>query len=198
MAPPDVEPVAHAGPVEPFGSLAAYRRVAQQLVDSGAALDEGMLYFDARLAATHPTVEIRVADVTASPADAVVIAALVRALVETAVSGPGLDASGWRVELVRAAQCIVQVRRHGRPARPGRPPGSVQAGAVVERLNDTVHDALLGAGDVDLVHDGTTRLLRQGGAGLQRAALASGGGPEAVVDDLVHRMHLSCGSPGPP
>ena len=50
---------------------------------SGAAMDPGMVYLDARLSRAYPTVELRVADVCAEVADAVLIAGLSRALVET-------------------------------------------------------------------------------------------------------------------
>ena len=60
-----------AGPTEPFGSAEGYREACQALLDSGAARDHGMLYFDARLAVGHPTVEIRVCDVCTDPAEAV-------------------------------------------------------------------------------------------------------------------------------
>ena len=43
-----------------------------------------MIYFDARLSAHYPTVEIRVADACPAVDDAVLIAALARALVVTA------------------------------------------------------------------------------------------------------------------
>jgi carboxylate-amine ligase len=72
-----------AGPTEAFGSEQAYRDRVDRLVASGAALDAAMIYFDARLSATYPTVEIRVCDVTPTTDDALVIAALCRALVET-------------------------------------------------------------------------------------------------------------------
>ena len=39
-----------AGPSDPFGDPAGYRAVTEALVASGAALDVGMLYLDARLA----------------------------------------------------------------------------------------------------------------------------------------------------
>ncbi len=72
-----------AGQSEPFGSAAEYRRVTEALIATGAALDPGMLYFDARLAADYPTVEIRVADACTEVDDAMLVAALCRALVET-------------------------------------------------------------------------------------------------------------------
>lgn len=73
-----------SGPSAVFGSLTAYRRMVQRLLDTGVLLDEGMIYFDARISRNHPTVEVRVADVCLRSEDAALIAVLVRALVETA------------------------------------------------------------------------------------------------------------------
>ena len=56
-----------AGGTEQFGSLAGYREACRFLMESGAALDEGMLYFPARLSPDNPTVEVRVADVCTDP-----------------------------------------------------------------------------------------------------------------------------------
>ena len=53
-----------AGPAQPFGDVATYRAVSQQMLEWGGGLDEGMLYFDVRLSRPTRTVEIRVADVT--------------------------------------------------------------------------------------------------------------------------------------
>ncbi len=73
-----------AGPCDIFGSAKEYDRQAQALLRSGVPLDDGMLYFDARLSAHFPTVEVRVADICMDPTHAAALAALVRALVETA------------------------------------------------------------------------------------------------------------------
>jgi carboxylate-amine ligase len=73
-----------SGPSGIFGTHSAYRRLVARLLDSGVMLDEGMIYFDARLSRNHPTVEVRVADVCLRAEDAALIAVLVRALVESA------------------------------------------------------------------------------------------------------------------
>ena len=57
----------------------------------------------ALLSADQPTVEVRVADVCTDPEDALLLAALVRGLVETA-AGSGAPAGPGRVELLRAAR----------------------------------------------------------------------------------------------
>lgn len=74
-----------AGPTEPFGSAEGYQRDSAELLNTGVPLDDGMLYFDARLSARFPTVEVRVADVCLLPGHAAAVAALIRALVETAI-----------------------------------------------------------------------------------------------------------------
>ncbi|MGI8666345.1 MAG: carboxylate-amine ligase [Jatrophihabitans sp.] len=90
-----------AGPTDTFGDLAGYDAQVAELIESGAALDDGMIYFDARLSAHYPTVEVRVADVCTDVRDAVLLAALVRALVDTAYQQwqdgrpGGRPAGGW-------------------------------------------------------------------------------------------------------
>ena len=92
-----------AGPAEPFGDAAGYDAATQALIDSGAAMDKGMLYLDARPAESYPTVEIRVADVCTDVDDALLIAALTRALVATVAeqSSRGVDVPEWRSDLLQ-------------------------------------------------------------------------------------------------
>ena len=100
-----------AGPTEAFGSLDGYREVSAQLVELGAARDAGMLYYDARLAVEHPTVEIRVPDVCTDPAISLLIAALVRGLVETAVTTERRPAAVAGGDAARRALARLPVRR---------------------------------------------------------------------------------------
>jgi glutamate---cysteine ligase / carboxylate-amine ligase len=72
------------GPPPDFASAEDYDRTVATLIHSGVISDAGMIYFDARLSARYPTIEIRVADACPSVDDAVLIAALARALVVTA------------------------------------------------------------------------------------------------------------------
>src|SRR4029079_17891118 len=77
----------------------------EDLIASGAALDRGMLYFDARTAISYRTLEIRVADACTESEDALVVAVRARGLVETAArSWRAAEPTGtWRAELLRAA-----------------------------------------------------------------------------------------------
>jgi glutamate---cysteine ligase / carboxylate-amine ligase len=74
-----------AGPPPFFRSTDDYDAAVQMLMDTGAALDEGMIYWDVRPSAHFPTVEVRVADVPATVAETVLLATLIRALVMTAL-----------------------------------------------------------------------------------------------------------------
>lgn len=75
------------------------------MIESGVLIDEGMIYFNARLSRSHPTLEVRVADVCLQSEDAVLLAGLTRALVETAARAWRADQppTPVRVELLRLA-----------------------------------------------------------------------------------------------
>ncbi len=94
-----------AGPAGPFGDEAGYDAALAELVATGAAMDDGMIYFDARLSARYPTVEVRVADVCTDVDDAVLVAALCRAMVDTAAARwrAGAPQAGMSPQMQRAA-----------------------------------------------------------------------------------------------
>lgn len=179
-----------AGPTAPFGSVGAYRSACRALVETGVARDERMLYFDARLSHSFPTVEVRVADAVTDPHDAALIAALARALVETAGrdhQAGHLPLAPPRPELVVAGRW--QAARYGMTNRllDPRTHRPQPAGEVIQALLDHVHDALEDAGDLALVHDGVARVRSAGAATRQRAALERTGSIAGVVDDLIER-----------
>lgn len=182
-----------AGATEAFETVAGYREAARMLMMTGAARDEGMLYFDARLSAHQPTVEIRVLDACTDHEDAVLAAALGRGLVVTAARewAEGRPWDRWRAELLRAS--------HWRAARIGLSNTLVHprerelrpARDVVTALVDHVRDALEESGDLGRVAEGVDRVLRAGGATRQRAAYERTGSVEGVVDDLLARTEAT-------
>ncbi len=185
-----------AGPREPFGDPAGYRRATALLQEWGAALDPGMLYLDARLAQDFPTVEIRVADVCTEVDDAVLIALLSRALVETEATVWRRDdtPSQWRGDLLKAAGW--RAARFGVPG-PLVHPGTLALAptrGVVEALLDHVRDALEDAGDTRLVADLFEQLLARGnGAVRQRSVFEGSGDLGRVVADVAARTEASWG-----
>jgi carboxylate-amine ligase len=107
-----------AGPCEIFGSARGYHAHVQEALSSGVPLDLGQIYFDARLSHRHPTIEVRVGDVCLFADDAVLLAALVRALVEAAAREwrrgvEPVPASGMRLRLLAGRA----VRVGGGPAK---------------------------------------------------------------------------------
>jgi carboxylate-amine ligase len=177
------------GPQEAFGSAEGYRRAVSSLLATGTLLDQGMVYFDARLSARFPTVEVRICDVCPDAEDTVLLAALVRGLVETSardwrdgraapeVSAVLLRLAAWRASRSGLEGALLHPGTH-RPAA---------ARDVVEELFGHVSVALKDAGDLATVRSGIERLLSCGtGARWQRAVYEEGG-PAAVVCEAVHR-----------
>ena len=90
-----------AGPHDEYRDAAGYQETKRLLQQWGAAFDDGMLYYDVRLSARYPTVEIRVADVCADVEDALLVALLARALVAQAARSDAPKLA-WRTDLLRA------------------------------------------------------------------------------------------------
>ncbi|WP_433286401.1 carboxylate-amine ligase [Pseudonocardia sp. CA-142604] len=179
-----------AGPTEPFGSARAYQETVRAMIDSDVLLDPGMIYFDARLSDRYPTVEVRVPDVCLHADDAVLVAAVCRALVETAVREWRAGRPVWqiRTELLRLA--MWRAGRSGLETELIDPRGfrPAPAGAVLDALLAHVRPALEDAGEQAVVGDLRAELVRRGtGSGIQRAAYARTGRLEDVVADVVRR-----------
>jgi carboxylate-amine ligase len=160
-----------AGPNELWGSVGAYRETVDALLATDTLLDDGMLYFDARLSQRYPTVEIRVADVCLDVDDAVLVAALSRALVHTAARAwrDGEPPDPVRTEVLRLC--------HWRAAKAGlggdlvdpRTRRPAPAEVVVDALVAHVRPGLDAAGDGPAVADLLAGLRARGtGAHWQR------------------------------
>ena len=174
-----------AGPTEQFGGVAAYRGRVAALLATGVPLDEAMMYFDARLSHRYPTVEVRVADVCLLASDTVLLAGLVRALVETAVRAwkRGDAARPVPAELLRMASW--RASRSGvegelldpYSARP-RPAADVVA-ALVEHIGPAARDLH----DEDALLAGLDQVQRRGtGTMWQRRAYKSSGSlPDMIL-----------------
>ncbi len=179
-----------AGTREPFEDLETYREVAEHTVAWGGALDPAMLYFDARLSETYPTVEVRVSDVCLETEDALLVAVLARALVERAAHEPAPGSTQgpvrWRADLLRVAGW--RAARYGvagdlvHPLRRQLVPPRELLGDLIEHVSEPLERA----GDRRLAEDGVERLLSRGnGAVRQRRTFEETGDLTAVVDDLA-------------
>lgn len=181
-----------AGPTEVFGSARAYHALVADLAGTGVVNSPD---FDARLSVNHPTVEIRVADVCLESRDAVLIAALVRALVETAARNweSGLQPDSVPAAILR--QGAWRASRSGVHAELLHPATHRPATArtVVAAFLNHVRDALDDAGDTGYVEESLERILRQGsGSTRQRQAMERSGLAHIVADAtvLTHQNRL--------
>lgn len=159
-----------AGPADAFGSAQGYHELMGDLLSTGVVTVPD---FDARLSRNYPTVEIRVADVCLNTDDTVVLAALVRALVETAAREWKAGKPADRIPTALLRQGAFRASRwgvHGELLNPQthRPDSAAD---VIGVLHDHVRDALEEAGDAAFVADSLERILSEGtGADQQRKA----------------------------
>jgi carboxylate-amine ligase len=177
-----------SGPTEPFRTAQRYHQTLEQMVRTGTLLDAGMVYFDARLSEHYPTIELRIADVCLHAEDAVLVAALARALVETEARAAreGQPARPSRTEVLRLAAW--RASRSGLDDDLLNPVTGLpeQAATVASLLVDHCRDALDDAGDTDAVTEMLSALLARGnGASSQRAAFRQSGRLADVVNSAV-------------
>ncbi len=181
-----------AGPTEVFGSAAAYEAFERTLVETEVILDHRMIYLDARLPHQQPTIEVRISDVCLDPRDTVVLAAIIRALVDTAadewrndvapvaVPAAALRLAEWQAALTGATDRLP----HPAHGRGGTAEDAV--GALVAHVDR----ALVTNGDGELVRTGLRRMLDEGGgAGIQRRAFSRRGSLLDVVTEAIRVTH---------
>jgi glutamate---cysteine ligase / carboxylate-amine ligase len=163
-----------AGPPPQFDSVDEYDAVVRMLQDAGAMLDDGMVYWDVRPSANFPTIEVRVADVPATVAETVLMAALIRGAVMTALDDerrgqqmPPLSPLALRAAYWKSArdgldgEALDLTESHDR----------VPARTLLGRMVSYVRPALEAVGDYDLVTGELERIAEQGnGAMRQRRA----------------------------
>lgn len=183
------------GPTPWLASHAHYEQLVEQLIATGMLLDEGMIYWYARLSSSYPTIEIRIGDVCASLDDTILVAALVRGLVGTALA----DIEAGRPTPHPEHQLLVAA--HWRAAKDGLDGLAVDltgdlgtgegagvtrpAWQLLRRLVERVSPVLDQHGDLELVTASLERLRAEGtGAARQRAAYARRGELADVLGEL--------------
>jgi glutamate---cysteine ligase / carboxylate-amine ligase len=156
---------------------------------AGAALDDGMVYWDVRASAKFPTVEVRVADVPATVDETVLLATLIRASVMTALDDErrGEPALPLSPHALKAA--------YWKSAREGLEGDAVDlldshatlpACELLHRLVEHVRPALEDLGDYDMARDELARIVEQGnGATRQRRAWSRRHEVADVIDELA-------------
>ncbi|MFD3513835.1 glutamate--cysteine ligase [Streptomyces sp. NPDC058663] len=177
-----------AGPPPFFESLSHFEDLVAGFIATGTVMDRGGLYWDIRPSHHVPTLEFRFADATTTPGETVLLAGILRALTALALEAIAADEPAFRPgpEMLRAA--CWRAARHGLAgqgidlATGGLSPAVGQVDQLLSRLRP----ALLGHGDIGLVHTLWSLQRAQGnGAERQRAAHRTRGSLTDVVDHLI-------------
>ncbi len=182
-----------SGPTPLTGSARAYHQLVRDMTASTVLLDEGMVYFDARLSQRYPTVEIRSPDVCLRVDDTVVLAALARGLVETAAAEWAAGHPAPEVSTIMVGLASFQASRHGMTGDLLDPltfrPRS--AWEVVDALLEWIRPALQANGDWPRVEAGLERIRAEGsGADVQRTTFDRTG---QLVDVVAQAVRLTAG-----
>ncbi|MEV5878298.1 glutamate--cysteine ligase [Streptomyces sp. NPDC052101] len=180
-----------AGPPPYLRGAAHYAWVVDQLVGTGAAMDQAMLYWHVRPSAHLPTIEVRIADVLPDAGTTTAYALLVRALVGHAVEAVRAGERAPEVpDLLLRAACW-QAARHGPvgtlPSTHTRDCAPLGVVRLIEELWKRVEPYLSRHGDDRRVGDwlSDVQLTGPGSARQRRVAQQREGDLRAVVDDLA-------------
>ena len=163
-----------AGPPPHFDSADEYDGMVRMLRQAGAALDDGMVYWDVRPSAKFPTVEVRVADVPATVGETVLLAMLIRASVMTALEddrrgepSPPLAPHALKAAYWKSARDGLE----GKAIDLLDSHAPIPARKLLQRMVDHVRPALEDVGDYQTVKCALARLDLDGnGAMRQRRA----------------------------
>ncbi len=171
-----------------FSSAADHDERVALLIECGALMDEQMTFWVIRPSPHLPTVEFRIADAASTVEEAVLQAALSRALVRTALTELAVGREAQALQGQAAAAAMWSAARHGLGG-----PGvdlitqrSVPALHLAHALVSWVWGALEEVGDLKWVCESVTGLVKRG-IGAERQRHAAVGGPQAVVAMLDER-----------
>ncbi|HWG13165.1 MAG TPA: glutamate--cysteine ligase [Streptosporangiaceae bacterium] len=181
-----------SGPTELFGTPEAYHATVEAMLSTGTLIDEGMVYFDARLSRHFPTVEVRVADVCLRVHDAVLLASLVRALVDTAARDWRLGHPPVQARLETLNLAYWRASRSGleddliHPVTGQAAPAEKVLRTLLRHIGDALDEAEAATGRPGLSADLLQALLARGnGAAQQRRIYQQSGDLPTVVRNAV-------------
>jgi carboxylate-amine ligase len=185
-----------AGPPPHFESVDEYDAVVQMMQHAGAMLDDGMVYWDVRPSANFPTVEVRVSDVPATVDETVLLAALTRAAVMTALEDERSGAGLPRISPHALAAAYWKSARDGLDGQAVDMFDAHTPAPAIDLLRafvDRIAPALRAVGDEDLARAELDRIAEQGnGAMRQRAAWRRRHDVADVIDEAATATLSGC------
>jgi carboxylate-amine ligase len=171
-----------------FSSAADHDRAVDRLVDCGVLADPAMSFWLARPSPHLPTVEVRAADAAATADDAVLQAAITRALVGAALHDLSAGREAPDVDPAVCAAAVWNAARYGLEG-PAIHPFEERQVPVRRLLGDLMHrvePALEEAGDLTEARALLAWVLRTG-SGADRQRRAASHGLRALVRMLAHQ-----------
>ncbi|OYD70171.1 glutamate--cysteine ligase 2 [Rhodococcus sp. OK302] len=184
-----------SGPPPYFESPHDYDAAVATMLETAVILDPHMVYWYVRISDHLPTIEIRISDVPATVEETMTFAALVHALVTTAMkaisrgeSAPIVDqavlhAACWRAARDGLSGCGLDVNRKR----------LVPAHHLVRRLLAHTASTLAELGELEQVTTSLASVLDHGnGAIVQRRTLACRGKVADVIDESAQRTFEGC------
>ncbi len=162
-----------SGPPQLFSSLAEHDRLVEDLIAPGSLDNAREVYWDMRLSTRFPTIETRLVDVCLTIDEAVMVAGLIRALIQTCHEAVlrGEPAPTLRQEILRAAHW--RAARYGLDADLLDPQTGqvIAAPTLIDKFLSFLRPALETQGDWEEVSALVASVLRDGiGATRQRRA----------------------------
>ncbi|ABG99422.1 conserved hypothetical protein (plasmid) [Rhodococcus jostii RHA1] len=184
-----------AGPPPYFDSAAHYDAALAKMLESGAILDNRMVFWDVRAADHPPTVEVRISDVPATVEETMTLTTLVHALVITAADAiergtpaPTVDHEALRGACWRAARDGLS--GHGFDLTTM---GLIPAPRLIYQLLTHVKPVLVELGECGQVTGSLAAVLEHGnGAIRQRRTLARHGRVADVIAECARRTFEGC------
>ncbi|MDB1090067.1 glutamate--cysteine ligase [Streptomyces sp. ACA25] len=172
-----------------FASAAAYDATVDSLQASGVITDPAMSFWHARPSPHLPTVEFRAADSVGTVGEAVLQAALARALVRTALTELAAGREAPPLDGQVAAAAVWTAARDGLTGVGVDPLTHVRMPArrLLRLLLSHVADALEETGDTRTVHGLLGTVARTGTGAERQREWWRRGGPCAVVKHLIRQ-----------
>ncbi|QXJ19796.1 glutamate--cysteine ligase [Actinomadura graeca] len=169
-------------------SAAEYDRRVAMLVESGVLVDASMTFWLARPSPRWPTVEVRAADAAATADEAVLQAALVRALVRVALADLAAGREAPPVDAQLCAAGLWSAARYGMDGALVDPSAgrAVPAWRLLEGLLARLAPALEETGDLAEV-SALVEGVRLAGTGARRQRRAARRGRRSLVEALARQ-----------
>ena len=163
-----------------FSDVQDYERRLKFILDADVVLDSGHVRWGARLSALYPTIEVRVADAQMNASNSILLALIVRSLVDTSLNGapPPLQPMPEALDLAQWQAAKFGLRGNNYDPFDGT---KTSAAHMLHSLVEHIRDALELNGDYEYVSSGISRLQEQGtGACIQRQNFRNGGFSEVL------------------